>query len=97
VASDWGDGHKGGGVKIFGRILGGTAVLVATILLGVFAYGRVSDGPVGFFSGGPIETGEIVQGDVDWRFATDIETIEFQLLEPPRSRTVWIVVHEGEA
>jgi hypothetical protein len=84
-------------VAIFRRILTGTAVVIAALLLGVFAYGRVSDGPVGFFSGGPLESGELVAGDVDWRFVMDVPTIEFQLLEPPRSRTVWIVVHEEHA
>ena len=33
----------------------------------------------------------------DWSFATDVQNIEFQLLEPPRSRTVWIVVEDGKA
>jgi hypothetical protein len=32
---------------------------------------------------------------VDWSFATDIPEVEFQLLDPPRSRTLWVLVHEG--
>jgi hypothetical protein len=84
-------------LKTVGRIAGAIGVVIATLLLGVFAYGRVSDGPVGFFSGGPLESGEFVDGQVDWRFATDVPTIEFQLLEPPRSRTVWVIVEDGQA
>jgi len=84
-------------MKIFGRVLAAVAVAIATLLVGIFVYGRFSDGPVGFFSGGPFESGELVVGEVDWRFATDVSTIELQLLEPPRSRTVWIVVEDGHA
>ncbi|MEQ8483150.1 MAG: hypothetical protein RIB46_02185 [Pseudomonadales bacterium] len=25
----------------------------------------------------------------------DVDTVEFQLLDPPRSRTTWILLHEG--
>jgi hypothetical protein len=36
-----------------------------------------------------------VEAPEDWSFATDVEEVELQLLEPPRSRITWIVVHEG--
>ena len=85
-------------MKIFLRILGGVVGAVAALLLVVFIYGRFSDGPVGFFSGGPVTSGERVTMPVpDWSFATDVQTIDFQLIEPPRSRTVWIVVEDGTA
>ena len=69
-----------------GVLVGLTAALVA----------RVADGPVSILAGGPFTSGELV--DVvqdDWSFATDVEEIELQLLEPPRSRITWIVVHQG--
>ncbi len=79
----------------FFRRLGG---LLAAALLVLFVWGRFSDGPVGFFSGGPLVRGERITTAVpDWSFATDVQNIEFQLLEPPRSRTVWIVVEDGKA
>lgn len=85
-------------MKIVLRILGGLVGVVAAALLVVFVYGRFSDGPVGFFSGGPLASGEMMNAPVpDWSFATDVDTIEFQLVEPPRSRTVWIVVEDGTA
>ena len=72
------------------------AVLVGLlVLVGVGA--RFSDGPLAILPGGPLEAGELVsETDIDWSFATDIREIEFELVEPPRSRTVWIVVHEKE-
>ena len=82
-------------MRVFFRRLGG---LLAAALLILFVYGRFSDGPVGFFSGGPLVSGERVTTPVpDWSFATDVQNIEFQLLEPPRSRTVWVVVEDGKA
>ena len=36
-----------------------------------------------------------VSTEPDWRFIKDYDTVEFQLLEPARSRTTWIVEHEG--
>lgn len=82
-------------MKIVLRILGGLVGLVAVVALGVFVAGRFSDGPIGFFSGGPFTSGERVEAVQDWGFAADANTVELQLLEPPRSRTVWIVVDDG--
>jgi hypothetical protein len=80
------------------RILGGLLAIASTALLVVFVHGRFSDGPVGFFSGGPLTSGEVVEAPIDdWSFARDVPTIEFQLVEPPRSRTVWIVAEDGVA
>lgn len=85
-------------MKIVLRVLGGLVGAVVVLMLAVFVYGRFSDGPVGFFSGGPLASGEMVTTPVaDWGFATDVDTIEFQLVEPPRSRTVWILVEDGRA
>ena len=85
-------------MKIVLRILAGLVGVVAAGLLVIFVYGRFSDGPVGFFSGGPLRSGEIVTVPVPhWGFATDVQNIEFELVEPPRSRTVWIVVDNGIA
>jgi hypothetical protein len=33
---------------------------------------------------------------LDWSFAADEEEIELQLLDPDRSRTVWVVLHGGD-
>lgn len=70
--------------------LGAIALLVGT---GVVA--RYSDGPIGPFPGGELESGELYQGpEPDWTFARDLPELEFQLVSPPRSRTIWLVVHD---
>ena len=56
-----------------------------------------ADGPSRLFGGGELVSGELVTGpEPDWSFAHDLPTIELQLLNPPRSRVMWIVEHEGK-
>ncbi len=70
------------------------AVLVA-VPVGIGVVARFSDGPIGPFPGGPLRAGALVtEPDVDWSFAN--AEIELQLVEPPGSRIVGVVVHEGE-
>jgi hypothetical protein len=66
-------------------------------LLGLAAAAaRFADGPVLMLAGGPLRSGELVDpAPSDWSFATDVAEIELALLEPPRSRITWIVVHQG--
>lgn len=72
--------------------LGGLLVLLAAVIVAA----RFSDGPLGPFPGGPFESGKPVESArPDWSFLTDVEEVELQLLDPPRSRTTWILVHEG--
>ena len=76
----------------------GLLVLIPVVGLGALAVAaRFSDGPSVVFSGGPLVAGELVTGpEPDWSFAHDVGTIELQLLDPPRSRTIWIAEHEGK-
>ncbi len=76
----------------------GVLVLIPVVAVAALAVSaRNSDGPSGVFSGGPLVAGELVTGaEPDWTFARDIGTIELQLLEPPRSRLIWVVEHEGK-
>jgi hypothetical protein len=68
--------------------------LAGIVAVGVAA--RFHDGPIGPFPGGPL-SGELVEDpDLDWSFAAEIPTIELETLEPTRSRTVWVLVHEGQ-
>jgi hypothetical protein len=81
-------------LRIIGLLLVAIVVLLALVALGA----RFHDGPVGLFPGGPLEAGLLEEDPIsDWSFAADEETIEFQLLAQERSRTVWILVHEGAA
>ena len=80
------------------RILKWLARAIGVALLGLVALvigARFVDGPIAIIPGGPLESGEQVTGtEPDWTFARDIMEMEFQLVEPPRSRTTWLQVHD---
>jgi hypothetical protein len=77
------------------RIGIGLGTLVALLALLVFG-ARFADGPLAILPGGPLASGEWVDDpDVDWSFAAEVEEIELE--SAGRSRTTWILVHEGEA
>ncbi len=74
-------------------LLGSLVLLILVPLIGA----RFADGPIAIFAGGPFTSGELVTGpEPDWSFARNIREVEFQLIEPPRSRTTWILEHEGK-
>lgn len=77
------------------RGIGILSLAALALLIGVGVVARFSDGPVAIFPGGPFRSGERVMAEPDWSFARDVEEVELQLVEPARSRTVWLVVHEG--
>ncbi len=73
-------------------LFGGLFLLIVLALMGV----RFADGPIAIIAGGPFTSGKLVTGpEPDWSFARDIQEVEFQLVDPPRSRTTWILEHEG--
>jgi hypothetical protein len=87
------------------RFLRWIGIALAVLVLGLVAVAIVArslDGPLrplplALLPGGPLRTGELVTGpEPDWSFARDIEVMEFQLLEPARSRNIWLLVHEGK-
>lgn len=87
------------------RFLRWIGIALAVLVLGLVAVAIVArslDGPLrplplALLPGGPLRTGELVTGpEPDWGFARDIEVMEFQLLEPARSRNIWLLVHEGK-
>lgn len=65
-------------------LLIGTAVVIAPF----------QDGPTAMIPGGALEAGELISAPVvDWSFATEVETVEMQLIaDDNRSRTTWISV-----
>ena len=73
-------------------------VLVPVVALAALAVkARFSDGPSVIFAGGPLIAGEMATGpEPDWSFVRNVRTFELQLINPPRSRTLWIVEHEGK-
>ncbi len=82
------------------RVLLVVAVLILVTVVGFGALkvsARFSDGPSALFAGGPLVAGELVTGpEPDWNFVGDVFTIELQLLDPPRSRVIYIADHEGK-
>ncbi len=80
------------------RLLIGLVVVAAVALAGLLVGARFADGPLAIFAGGPFEHGTLATGaEPDWSFVRDIQEVEFQLLTPARSRTTWILDHEGKA
>jgi hypothetical protein len=81
------------------RLLRSTAIALAAVVLAAAALlvgARFADGPLAIVAGGPFRSGEPVTGpEPDWSFARELREVEFQLVEPPRSRTTWILEHEG--
>jgi len=77
-----------------GWLLLGLASLAAITAL----VARRSDGPIGPFPGGPLVAGELVAGpEPDWTFAAELSNIEIEVnTGNPRSRTVWLIVDQGE-
>ena len=64
---------------------------VAVLLMGA----RLGDGPITIIPGGLLESGEWFNGtEPDWTFASEIREMELQLVDPPRSRTIWLQVHD---
>ena len=79
-------------------LLKGLLGLVVVVAIGVAALligARFSDGPLEIIAGGPFQSGDKHVGqEPDWQNLVDINTVEFQLLDPERSRTTWIAVHD---
>jgi hypothetical protein len=78
-------------------------VVLGLLLIPVTAVGtaavkqRFADGPNRVFSGGRLVAGDLHTGpEPDWSFVKDIPTIEMQLVEPARSRRIWVAEAEGK-
>ncbi len=78
-------------------VVAGVLTLIPVVALATIALtSGSSDGPSAFFGGGPLVAGELVTGpEPDWSFARNLGTIELQLLEPPRSRLIWVAETDG--
>jgi len=80
------------------QVVGGLVALLLFAIAGLLFGARFADGPIVIVAGGPFETGELVSGpEPDWSFVNEVREVEFQLLDPARSRTTWILDHEGKA
>lgn len=77
------------------RIGIGLGVVVVAAVVAVFG-ARSCDGPLGPLPGGVLRSGAEAAAPEDWSFASEVREIELQLESPARSRTVWLLVHDGE-
>ena len=85
-------------MKIFIRVALALIAILVLSIGGLVIRARYSDGPLAIIAGGPFTSGQLVAGpEPDWSFVHDIQEVEFQLLTPERSRTTWIIEHEGKA
>ena len=83
-------------VKVLVIVLG-VALVLATAVLTAAAKQSSADGPNRVFSGGPLTSGQMYVGDEpDWRFLSDVPTLELQLLTPPESRRIWVAEVRGK-
>jgi len=78
-------------LKWFGIVLGSLVLAISVFLFSM----RFTDGPIEIFTGGPFSTGALAAAPSDWTYLTDRGVIEFQTMDPPRSRTVWLAVHDS--
>ena len=77
-------------------VVGCLLLIPLTAVLTAATKQRFSDGSDFVFSGGPLVSGELHAGpEPDWSFTDDVVTIELQLEDPPRSRTIWVGEHDG--
>ena len=80
------------------RVVSGLLALLLVAIAALLVGARFADGPIAIIAGGPFKSGELVSGaEPDWSFVGNVREVEFQLLEPARSRTTWILHHEGKA
>jgi hypothetical protein len=79
------------------KILGGFVGLVVVFVALFLVYARFHDGPIAIVAGGPFTSGELYAGpEPDWSPMRTRQEVEFQLLDPSRSRITWIAEHAGK-
>ncbi|MCR9095212.1 MAG: hypothetical protein NXI30_13410 [bacterium] len=79
------------------KITAGLVGLIVLVLVLFLGYARIHDGPIAIVPGGPFERGERYTGpEPDWSFMRTRDEVEFQLLDPPRSRITWVAEHENK-
>ena len=76
----------------------GALILIPVVAIGTLAVASGSaDPPSAFFGGGPLVDGELVTGpEPDWSFVGEVALVDLQLVDPPRSRVVFIADHDGK-
>ena len=76
----------------------GALILIPVVAVATLAVASGSaDPPSAFFGGGPLVDGELVTGpEPDWSFVGEVGLVDLQLVDPPRSRVVFVADHDGK-
>lgn len=82
-------------MKKFLTVVASLILAVVLVIASVLVYARFHDGPLQIISGGPFTTGDLTPTPASWEFLRDRQTLQFQTLQPARSRTVWLGVYQG--
>ena len=84
------------------KALGAFIGLIVLVVVCIFVVARFSDGPIGngppleMVTAGPFKTGEMQTGEEpNCSFLKEYPIVQFQLLNPPRSRTTFIMETGG--
>ena len=77
--------------KILLKIVG----VIAFVIWAVIFFASFQDGPMEIAPGGAFTSGELVSGEPDWSFAKDLNSVEFQTMNPVSSRTTFIMIHDN--
>lgn len=83
-------------MKILRNILLVVIGVPLVVVIGTLVAARFNDGPLEIIAGGPFSTGTLYTGaEPDWSYVHDMAEVQFQLLDPERSRTTWILEVDG--
>ncbi|MBK49485.1 MAG: hypothetical protein CL768_00380 [Chloroflexi bacterium] len=89
-------------VQFLAKIVGGSLVLIILVVISIFTVARFSDGPIGSWpiemvTAGPFKSGDLydIEEEPDWNFLKEYPIVQFQLINPPRSRTTFIMETGG--
>ena len=83
------------------KAIGAFVGLIVLVVASIFVVARFSDGSIGngppleMVTAGPFKTGEMQIDEPDWSFLKNYPTVQFQLLNPARSRTTFIMETGG--
>jgi len=69
--------------------------VIAFVIWAVIFFASFQDGPMEIAPGGAFTSGELVSGEPDWSFAKDLNSVEFQTMNPVSSRTTFIMIHDN--
>ena len=80
------------------RVLAAVVLAPLVVFAVLLLFSGLRDTPGAILGGGAFASGELVSDpEPDWSFLGDVDTIEMQLLDPPRSRVIWVADHDGKA